>query len=75
LVDDTEMLAPVLGSSDDNDGDDSGDGAGRLPMVMFGLRAAALAGLAVAAGLGAGDIFFDLDTTGVTTTTCCITLS
>jgi hypothetical protein len=54
-------------------------GATRLPMVMFGLRAAALAGLAVATGLGAADLAgdvagnvlagFDAD---VTTTTCCM---
>jgi hypothetical protein len=73
-VDDIESSMPAMGYSDESD--DSKDPAGsvRLPMVMFGLRAAALAGLAVAAGLGAGELFFDIDTTDVTTTTCCITV-
>ena len=75
------MPMPAMGYINDVDdideGSDSKDPAGvvRLPMVMFGLRAAALAGLAVAAGLGAGEMFFGLDDAGVTTTTCCFTLA
>lgn len=72
MVDDNELTTPATGYVDD-----SKDPAGtvQLPVVMFGLRAAALAGLAVAAGLGAGDLFFDVDTVDVGTTTCCITFS
>jgi uncharacterized membrane protein len=68
LVDDNELATPAEGYVDDSR---YAAVAVRLPMVMFGLRAAALAGLVVAAGLGAGDMFFDIDTTDVNTTTCC----
>ena len=54
-------------------------GAARLPMVMFGLRAAALAGLAVATGFGAAELTGDVAgnvlagfDTDVTSTTCCM---